>query len=365
MAVPLKRKQKMYPLLIVGFILLGISFVLDRVDQKDHYKKEPFALQTYETFNHFSVNRKALSTFIDQHFLGDGLAPTELVEAPQKDSAGGKDLQSQTVGLLLLYYVETNQPEAFLSQYELAKKRLQKDNGLFQWRTRPSQLMAENHTVDDLRIGKALATAAKRWGNSQWKTEAENLSQALMGHCTLKNRLLTDDSSSKTLAPLNDLDLGAMLALSAFDPRWEDIAKESLKEIQKSRFPYNPFYVKSKTNEQGYTTLENTMVILHLAQTGQNNINDLRWLKFQLKRGPVYEAYNALGKPISKVESPAIYGLLAQIGKYTKDPELYTLACDHLVEMQNKGLSDVTGGYTDPQTGQGKAFDHLMALLGF
>ncbi len=365
MTIPIKKQKKMYPLLTAVLILLGISFVLDRVDQKDHYKKEPFAVATYETFNNFSVNRSALSAFIDQHFLTDGLMPTQLLEAPQGDLPGGKDFQSQSVGLLLLYYVETNQPEAFLNQYQLAKKRLQKDNGLFQWRTRASQLTVENHTVDDLRIAKALTIASKRWGNNHWKTEAENLSHALIAHCTLKNRLLADDRSTKSIAPLNDLDLSTMLLLSDFDSEWETIAKESLKEIQKSRFPYNPFYVKSKTNEQSYMTIDNITVILHLAQTGQNNINDLRWLKFHLKKGPVYESYNSLGKAVSEVESPAIYGVLAQIGKYTKDPELYTLACDHLVEMQNKGLSDVTGGYTDPKTGQGNAFDHLMALLGF
>lgn len=365
MSLPMKRSRKMYPLLIAGFIVLGISFVLDRIDQKDHYQKEPFSVKTYETFNNYSVNRSALLAFMEQHFLTDGLIPTDLIESPQKDTAGGKDYQSQSVGLILLYYVETNQPEAFIRQYDLAKKHLQKDNGLFQWRTRASQLTTENHSADDLRIGKALTMAANRWGSYYLEAEAANISRALITNCTLKNALLVDDTAAKTLAPLDDLDLSAMLYLSAFDSEWDAIAKESLHHIQKSRFPYNPFYVKSKTNDQGYSTLANTTVILHLAQTGQNNLNDLRWLRFQLKKGPIYESYNSLGRPISKVESPAIYGLIAQIGKYTKDAELYTLACDHLVELQNKGLSDVTGGYTESKTGQGNALDHLMALLGF
>lgn len=365
MGIPVKRKQKMYPLLIAGFILLVVSFILDQIDQKDHYQKEPFAAKTYETYNNFSVNRSALFAFMNQHFLADGLMPTELVESPQKETAGGKDYQSQSVGLLLLYYVETNQPEAFINQYDLAKNRLRKDNGLFQWRTRASQLTVQNRSADDLRIGKALAMAANRWGSYYLKAEAENLSHALIANCTLKDRLLIDDTAAKTYAPLNDLDLSAMLYLAAYDPEWDAIAKESLHLIQKSRFPYNPFYVKSNIDDQTYVTMDNVTVILHLAQTGQNNINDLRWLRFQLKKGPVYESYNALGRPISKAESPAIYGVIAQVGKYTKDAELYNLACDHLVELQNKGLSDVTGGYTEPKTDQGKALDHLMALLGF
>lgn len=365
MPLPIKRTRKMYPLLIAGFILLGVSFFLDRIDQKDHYQKEPFAVKTYETYNNFSVNRSALFSFIEQHFLTDGLIPAELVESPQKDTLGGKDYASQSVGQLLLYYVETNQPDAFIAHYDLAKKRLQKDNGLFQWRTRASQVTVENHSADDLRIGKALVMGANHWGSYYLRAEAENLSKALIANCTLDNALLIDDTATKNIAPINDLDLSAMLYLSTFDPKWDAIAKESLRRIQKSRFPYNPFYVKSKANDSSYRTLDNVTVILHLAQTGQNNLNDLRWLRFQLKKGPVYESYNALGRPISKNESPAIYGIIAQIGKYTKDAEIYNLACDHLVELQNKGLSNVTGGYTESETGQGNALDHLMALLGF
>ncbi len=365
MIPPEKRKRKMYPLFIAGLIMLGFSFVLDRVDQKDHYQREPFAVKSAQNFETFSMNRNALKTFIDDHFMDEGLMRTNMKDLPQKEMPVGQDLLSQSVGLMLLYYVETDQPQAFTAQFKLAQKKLQKENGLFQWRTRSGQPLAENASADDLRIAKALILAAEHWSEPAWRTEAQNISDNLMRDCVQEGRLLASGAEKAPKAQLYELDLAAMLMLAEFDPEWEVVAKDSLKQIQKSRFPYNPFYILSKEDDSAYLTVENTLVILHLAQTGQNNMNDLRWLKFQLKKGPVYASYNSLGKAVSQKELPAIYGILAQIGKYTEDQELYTLACDHLVDMQNKGFGDFSGGYTNPQSGDGNAFDQLMALLGY
>ena len=363
--IPFKKRRKMYPLILAGIIMLGLSFVLDRIDQKDHYKAEPFAVTSAQNFETFNMNRSALNTFIEDHFMEEGLMTVNIKDLPQRDIPGGKDRLSQSVGLLLLYEVETDQAQAFNAQFKLAQKKLQKENGLFQWRTRPGQPLVKNTSADDLRIAKALMLASNRWGEPAWRREAQTISESLMSHCVKEGYLLASDAEKAPKAKLYELDLAAMLMLAEFDPEWEVVAKNSLKQIQKSRFPYNPFYILSKADDSAYLTVENTLVILHLAQTGQNNINDLRWLKFQLKRGPLYESYNSLGKAVSQRELPAIYGIIAQIGKYTGDQELYTLACDHLVDMQNKGFGDFSGGYTDTPSGEGYAFDQLMALLGY
>lgn len=361
----LKKPKHLWLWLLLMACLLGLSLFLDVVDKKNQRPQTLMQVVTPADFNDYPKEKIAVNQFIASNFMGNGLIRTNLLNTQQSNLATGEDLLSESVGLLLLYYVDSDQEQAFRDQYALAKALLQKDNGLFQWRTRTGQPVTVNASVDDLRIAKALLMGAQKWHKSDLEAEATNLSASLLKHCLKDGALLTYDAPDAPVAEAFYFDFKAMLLLSEIHPEWQAVLQESYRKTLSSRVPLQPFYAASGSNRDQYKMTENALVILHLVEIGQTNENDLRWLRFHLNKGPLYAVYNANAKPLSTIESPAIYGIVAQIGKMAHDEALYDLAAKRLKSMQQLDPGPLYGGYLSPDGKEAYSFDHLMALLGY
>lgn len=350
--------------LLFAALLFG-AYLLDQIDQVDQFTSAPLEPKSSASYASYQTEKKALDQFVGTYFLSQGLMATNLRFSAQNTLASGEDLLSESVGLLLLYYVDTDQEVAFMNQLQLAEQLLQKENGLFQWRTREGQRTAVNASVDDLRIAKALILGSKKWHREDLKEKSITLSKALLKYCIKDDLLLSFDAPTSGEAPFFYYDFRAMLLLADNDSKWQNIAQKSFSNIHMARLPLCPFYSNTDKSSGKYPTLENTLIILHMAEVGQLNQNDLRWFKLQMNRGSIFASYNVSGKPTSTVESPAIYGLLAQLGKFANDPELYDLAGKKLKTMQHLKNDTYYGGYINTSTGEAYSFDHLMALLGY
>lgn len=307
----------------------------------------------------------ALDQFITKHYLNNGLMQTNLKPIAQSELAGGEDLLSESVGLMLQYYLKTNQESAFEAHLYLANNLLLKDNGLYQWRFRSGQSTTVSASVDDLRIIKVLLLASKKWQRSDFEKQGQNLSVALWTHCVKEGKLLSYDGQDAEDAPLFYYDFKALKELSVLDDHWNIVVESGQRMLSKNRINGYPFYSVTSTERESYKMIENSLIGLYLSEVGQLSTQDLHWYKEKLKKGAIFAEYSSKNKPLSNIESPAIYGIVAQIAKNENDIELYKKACQKLKEMQYFENDSYYGGFYDPKSKDAFSFDQLMGLLGY
>lgn len=344
---------------IICIIVLIINYIMPKFIISENQRDEIHLEQT------FSERRVALDSFVTKFFMNQGLVQTNIKSKPQSTLASGEDLLSESVGLMLLYYVKTDQQEAFKAHLELADALLLKENGLYQWRYRDGQPVATSATVDDLRMIKALLMASKKWQEDSYEKKAVDISKALLATSTEKEMLLAYDAKDASTAPVFYYDLKTLAYLKNYDSRWRRIYDYGRKQITDQKIDQFPFYRDSLAENEHYKMIENLLVSLYLSEIGELNTEDLAWYKSQIKDTGIFSTYAETGVSSSKIESPAIYGILAQIALNVDDRELYNLACQKLMAMQHMEKDIYYGGFIDVKTKDGFSFDQLMALLAY
>lgn len=359
---PMKRYNLKRIMLIMALSLLALFFYITREGQNP----SPNAfIGSGEEYGLYQEEIQALDGFVVRLFLKQGLMQTNLLPSAQGELASGEDILSESVGLMLQYYVKTNQQEAFMAHLKLANEVLLKDNGLYQWRYRTGQVVAVSAAVDDLRIVKALLLASEKWEAPAYKQQALNLAEAVYRHSTEANLLLAYDQLKAQPAPLFYYDMATLKYLAAIDDKWQPILQEAKRMLVKQRHAALPFYTDSQDPQKAYRMIENLLILLYLSESGELKAGDMKWYKEQLLKGTVYAKYDEQGLASSTIESPAIYGLLAQIAKNINDRSLYQLACNKLRSMQHFEQDDYMGGFINAESKEAYSFDQLMALLGY
>lgn len=318
-----------------------------------------------QAYDLFPKELAALDQFVAKHYLKNGLVQTNIKPTTQSELASGEDLLSESVGLMLQYYLKTDQEASFDSHLTLANSLLLKENGLYQWRFRSGQAVTVSASVDDLRIIKALIAASEKWQRKDFMDQAQALSDALLSHCVKDGELLSYDGKDAEYAPLYYYDFKALKALETLDPRWGRVSEAGQSMLSIKPVDHFPFYAASSPNLDSYKMIENSLIDLYLSEIGQLPSEDLHWYKSKLKEGAIYAEYNADGKAISSIESPAIYGIVAQIAKNENDKSLYKKACQKLSRMQYFEKDLYYGGFVDINTQDAYSFDQLMGLLGY
>lgn len=309
----------------------------------------------------------ALEGFVEKYFIEDGFIRTNLTDSERGELASGQDILSESVGLLMLYYLKRDEGDKFDAQVKILMEHFRNGNGLFKWRIRKG-LNEEtvNATVDDLRIVKALIMAAERWERDDYEAIARDISAKLLKHAVTGNSLRAFDSPNSSEAPLAYNDFEAMELMGRFNKKWYKIASVNKKKILESQVKDLPlFRDKWYAKEEGFPTLENLMVMMHLSERGIKNPQALSWLKQQLKEKGLYSRYSVQGEPLSKVESPAIYAITALIAEHNNDKELYLLATNRLKAMQNLANNEYYGGFIDLRQLTAYSFDQLLSLLAY
>lgn len=356
-----QRHLKLMLTVLLVILILGFFLYLRQISSPGNLVEDK-ALAAY---NLFPKERAALDQFVTKHYLKNGLVQTNLKPTEQTELASGEDLLSESAGLMLQYYLNTNQEAAFEAHLALTNHLLLKDNGLYQWRFRSGQPTSVSASVDDLRIIKVLLLASEKWQRTDFKEQAQNLSDALLRHCVKEGRLLSYDSAEADDAPLYYYDFKAIKLLETFDSNWLTVYKAGQSTLTEDRVEQLPFYAVSSPNNGSYKMIENSLIALYLSEMGQLPPEDLQWFKTKLNENAIYAEYTVQGKALSSIESPAIYGIVAQIAKNENDKSLYKKACLKLSEMQYFKEDAYYGGFFDTRTQDAYSFDQLMGLLGY
>ncbi|WHH58621.1 glycosyl hydrolase family 8 [Petroclostridium sp. X23] len=351
------------PGLAIVLLILGIGLYYSFV-QKQSSKLN---LGEYTKFPGYEEERLALEAFVNQYFIEDGFFRTNLTDSEQRENASGEDILSESVGLLMLYHLKRDEPEKFEIQVNILTDHFMNSNRLVKWRIRRgSNQETVNATIDDLRIVKALIRAAEKWKKNEYEAIAKGLSTQLLMHSITKDNLKSYDSPDSPKAPFVYYDFEAMQLMEQFDTRWNKLSDVNMENILNHQVKGLPFYEDEWfTEDEGFPTIENLMIMMHLSEVGIKDYQSLSWLKRQLKQRGLYGSYSAAGKPLNAVESPAIYAIAACIAKLNNDEELYYLAVKRLKNMQNLESNEFYGGFIDLNRLSAFSFDQLFSLLAY
>lgn len=301
------------------------------------------------------------------NFVVNGLVITNLEKLDDENLASADDILSESIGLMLLKALKDNDENAFIDTVNNMDLYFYNENNLLKWKINMGNLSDQqvvNASVDDLRVIKALFRAYEKWGNEKYLNKAINLGGNLYENCIDNKSLLSYDDDNSPIAIWTYYDFQAMYYLSLYDDKWKAVIEKGIKNIKERQVQNMPlYYLKSEDEE--YNSIENLITLMHLYEVGIKDQSSINFIENELENGGYYAKYDEDGNSISIVESPAIYGIIAQIAKLDNNEKLYKMACEKMVLLQHKENDKHFGGYIDTETNISYSFDHLMSLLGF
>ncbi|MGB3365863.1 MAG: hypothetical protein WBA54_00090 [Acidaminobacteraceae bacterium] len=352
------------------FIIIVISVILSKVFYENESAKitlEDLEIITSTEYSSYKYEYGILEKSFYDNFLVNGLVVTNLEELDDENLASGNDILSESIGLMLLKALKDNDENAFKDTVNNIELYFFNKNNLLKWKINMENTSDEavvNASIDDLRVIKALFRAYEAWGNEIYLEKAINLGDNLYENCIENKSLLSYDDDDSPLAIWAYYDFQAMYYLSSYDDRWKIVIEEGIKSIKEKQVSNMPLYYM-ESNDEEYNSIENLITLMHLYEVGIKDQSSIKFIENELENGAYYAKYNKSGIAISDIESPAIYGIIAQIAKLDKNEKLYKLACEKMILFQHKENDKHFGGYIDEETNISYSFDHLMSLLGF
>lgn len=287
----------------------------------------------------------------------------------------GQTLLSESQGLLMLWAAQTGDQETFDRVWRVVRDGMSA-GGLTAWRV-DGKMSEVNAALDDLRIVEALALADERWG--LYGHEAAARAKILYDRC-VQDGLMRDFASLKgknaaDTVTLCYMDVAAMEAAAAYDPRWTEAAQaartllsapESL--ISEALPLYHTRYDAKKKTYSGDVVQMNEacVAVLNAVRAEAVFPETLDWLENTLAAGPVYARYGADGKvlPGYDYESNATYALLVQIGAAAGRDRMVQLALERM-ERRRSFDPAMIGGYGNASAEEHFTFDELEAMLAW
>jgi hypothetical protein len=275
---------------------------------------------------------------------------------------------SETLGLWMLYLVESDHKKLFSDQYDYLKNHFLAPRGWVYWRIENDHPNSCNATLDDLRIAYALNLAGQKWKMKKYNQMARQLAQTLKTLNLRDNNLVESycENPLPEVSPwvdLSYLDLLAIESLQKFDKDWGAVLYRSQKLLYDGKtrvgFYYDKYDVlKNKYGLKDMNLINQLICALNEESLGSSSKDLYEFLKTQyLKKGKVWGRYHPVTlKPLVDFESPAVYGLFLSLAVLHDDRELAEKLKDQLLKMQNKNGSFGSAPY--------EAFDHILILTG-
>jgi hypothetical protein len=363
-------------IIIVFVLMVGtVVFTFIRSGQYKYAEIKP-------KINFSCKEEKDLYNFIIRNLTAknQGILTNTLDKPANLDLPAGKDVLSESVGLVMQYALETGSKSLFEKQYLfLSEVFLIKDN-LIIWKVDEENggISSTNALLDDLRICEALYAAGEKWGEEKYLIKARKIANSILRY-NIKDALPIDWYDYKVKKQSNILsiryiNLGAIRKLAFYDEGWKNIYNKSLKVLVQSGLDkdeifhfeeydvsYGLYQKKSKVNMiNQLITLENML------KAGLKADKTLEWLKASFKwYGFIVNEYDAsTKKPASNVECPAIYALCSRaflmVGDIETAEKFYKRM--NIFKVSDKA-SSLYGGFAFQNTGEAYSFDNLEALL--
>lgn len=319
----------------------------------------PPAPQTVELLE---AQEKAVR-FINNHFVYKrGVIKQFNPDLPHQK----EEYLSETLGLWMLYLVESDRQKLFDDQTQYLKKYFKAPAGWVYWRIESDQVNSCNATLDDLRIAYAQKLAGKKWKKKEYVRLAHQIALT-MKPLNLRDNYLVEsycenpNPDISELVDLSYLDLPALQSLVAFDKDWNGVLYRAQKLLHEGKTPIGFYYDKYQVLNKKYSLQDMNLInqlICAIAeeQMGESSKPFYEFLKKQyLKNGKILGRYHPLtGKPLVNYESPAVYGLFLSYAVAQKDHDLTTKLKDHLLRLQNRDGSFGVAPF--------EAFDHILIL---
>lgn len=335
-------------------------------------------------FKQYSYEEKLCLDFIGgkMRSKSKGIYTNFLDSKELKDYATGHEILSESEGLIMLYYVKNNNKKQFDIHLKFIKEKMMLENGLMKWRVRENNptLTTSTASIDDLRIVRGLIHGYDKWGDKEYIKQTKKISKSLLRY-NVKNNFLNDyyDSrynSRSQRSTLSYIDLFTIRLLSRLDSKWNKVYEQGLKTIEKGyisdEFPhYNKTYNILKKNIEKSNTInsiDSLLVVMHLSEIGKAKKESIRWIREQIyNNNAIFSKYSCEnGKPLSNMESTAIYAITARIAKNINDKVLYEKAMKRMLSLQIKSdKSIIQGAFGDINSQEVYSFDNLQALLAF
>lgn len=319
---------------------------------------------------------KSTLAFLENNLMSESGAVYTSMVKNENASASGKEVLSESQGLLMEYAVLTKNQKLFQSVYTFLQWNMELDN-CFTWLLdEENQKAKANALLDDLRILKALDSANTLWGD--YEEDKRKLAEGILEHNVTSRGVVSfydfDMKKTGNEISLSYLDLNGLELLEKYDngaAEQIDSAREILeKGYISDDFPlyyasYN--YKKKKYSDEDLNTAEALLTLYHLAQEGSLKETSVQWLRNKVKNQTLGAKYHTDGSVAEGYgyESTAVYGIAALIGMEISDDQLYTMALLAMEKTRVRDLdSRLNGSFTGTEDGRDiTAFDQLIPLL--
>lgn len=381
----LRRCTLIKKLIIIIFTIIIIFSIakfmrvpkLNIIDENELTNKENF------TQNYIEEEKICLK-FLEGNMMSEsgGIYTNYLENFRVEEMAGGHEILSESEGLIMLYYVKTQDKDEFDKHFDIVKNKMLDETGLIKWRIKEDnhELSISSATIDDLRIARALIYAYDIWEDKKYYKLLKKINKGMLKYNIYKGCLNNYyDMKYKDKAEEIDaayIDLYTIKLLSNINNEWFDVYNQGINVIEEgylsNEFPlYEKTYdiTKSKyLSSEVINSIDTLLVVLHLSEVGLVKNETIEWIKDQLiYEDGIYIQYNIkTGKPINKIESTATYAIAARIAKNIGDKALYEALINKMLSLQVVDeFSLLYGGFGDIDTLKVYSFDNLQALLAF
>lgn len=313
-------------------------------------------------------------TFVEtQLFREDyGIKTTYHLPPSCYENASGKEVLSESMGLMMLHYVHVKNEAAFENLRLFCEKKL-KNIPIYTYR----EGYSTNALIDDFRLIEALLLAAETFNKPTYKDSALAYANSLY-ETNVSDGFLVDFydvqyKNRNTFLTLCYANFKLLNELAELDARWQPIL-DTTKTIVTSGFISDSFplyfnnydYPSATYNKDSIHIVHGLKTLLHLAEIGEMPTSSLQWLKARVTEGSLYGSYSITGEALTDIQSTAAYAIAAQIAAVSGDEELYEQSLKRMEQYKITDLSsEMFGAFGNAETKEAYSFDQLSALLAY
>lgn len=301
-----------------------------------------------------------------------GIKTTYHLPLASYDYASGVEVLSESIGLMMLHYVYTENKSGFEHLRLFCEEKL-KNNPIYVYR----EGFSTNALIDDFRIVEALLLAAEAFNNPLYQKQALDYANVLYETNVSDGHLVdfydVQYNNRNTFLTLCYANFKLLYQLSIYDPRWYPIldATKAIVDLGyiSDSFPLyrnNYNYDTNTYNEDSIHIVHGLKTLLQLAEIGELPSTSLQWLKEQVEEGTLYGSYSITGEPLTDIQSTAAYALAARIAAAVRDQPFYDQCIQRMEQYKvTDKSSEMFGAFGNAETGEAYSFDQLSALLAY
>ena len=301
-----------------------------------------------------------------------GIKTTYHLPLANHEYATGEEVLSESIGLMMLHYVYTQNEAGFERLRLFCEERL-KNDPIYVYR----EGFSTNALIDDLRIIEALFLAAETFDEPLYQEQALDYANVLYETNVSDGHLVdfydVQYNNRNNFLTLCYANFKLLDKLSTYDPRWYTIL-EATKTIVDSGYISDSFplyrnnynYDSHTYNEDPIHIVHGLKTLFHLAQIDKLPSTSLDWLKQRVAEGTLYGSYSITGEALTDIQSTAAYALAARIAAAVNDQPFYDQCIQRMEQYKiTDQSSEMFGAFGNAETGEAYSFDQLSALLAY